>query len=226
MSVWHSATVAWRLPVGADLFRLELVVPEAVATSYHRPGQYHRLSVDGVASAFFAMASPPGGPTFEYVVRHQGQVAGQLEKLAPGDPVQVSEAEGPGFPLNLLRGHDALLVATGTGFGPVRATVEVLRRRRAEVGKVIVLYGANTVQHLAWREEFDAWAQEGVEVRPVLFQPEAGWTGRTGWVQQHLHELPLSNAFAFLCGHRAMETQVRAQLVALGLRDEHVFTNT
>jgi NAD(P)H-flavin reductase len=160
------------------------------------------------------------------VVRHQGQVAGQLEQLEGGDPVQVSEVEGPGFPVHLLKGHDALLIATGTGFGPVRATVEVLRQRRAETGRIVVLYGAMTTAHLVYREEFDAWAREGVEVRPVLFQPDAGWTGLTGWVQHHLDALPLSNAFAFLCGHRAMEEEVRKQLVARGLRDEHVFTNT
>jgi len=226
MSVWHPATVARRDPVGGDVFRLTLGVPQVISSSYHRPGQYHRLSLDGVNSAYFAIASPPGSTAFEYVVRHQGHVAGQLEKLKPGDHLQVSEVEGAGFPVHLLRGHDALLVATGTGFGPIRAAVEVMRARRGEIGEIVVLYGALNTEALAWREDFAAWRKDRVDVRPVLFTPETGWQGRTGWVQHHLDGLPLSNSFAFLCGHRAMEDEVRAGLVSRGLRPEHVFTNT
>ncbi|MDR2165044.1 MAG: CDP-6-deoxy-delta-3,4-glucoseen reductase [Zoogloeaceae bacterium] len=113
----------------------------------------------------------------------------------------------------------AILLASGTGFAPVKGMVEHALARQSTrplhiywgCRKSVDLYRADLPRH---------WADTRAHVRytPVLSEPDADWTGRTGPV--HLAALAdypdLSGHQVYACGNPAMIDAARRDFVQLG----------
>jgi CDP-4-dehydro-6-deoxyglucose reductase len=224
-TAWHSATVEALHPAGPSQLSLVLGAPPAVLGAYHRPGQYHRLQLEGVGESLFALASPPGAPRLEYLVKVTSPLTQALSRLGPGATVQVSLPEGPGFPLARAEGRPLLLVGTGTGFAPLRATLEALRPQRARFGPVTAVWGTHGPTELHWHQSFPLWAQAGIDFRPTVTTPSAGWQGRVGRVHAHLSGLEARELLVFACGQRAMVEELKTQLAMRGVGPDAVLQN-
>ena len=59
---------------------------------------------------------------------------------------------------------------------------------------------------------------------PTITRPDAGWHGRTGWVQQHIEEAleGCLDADVYICGLRAMVDDVRENLKRKGLARQQI----
>ncbi len=114
-----------------------------------------------------------------------------------------------------------VLVATGTGFAPLKSIMLRLIER-GSTRPVHLYWGARHLQDLYQLELAAQWAQEHAHVRfvPVLSRPrpEDAWTGRTGHVQQAvLADLSdLSGHEVYACGSPAMVADAEADFVRLG----------
>jgi NAD(P)H-flavin reductase len=224
MSEWFSAAMAESVSVGDSLVRLALQVPVEVSSSFSTPGQYHRVRVEG-ADNLFAIASRPGSPRFEYLVRRNAGVAAQLATLPVGTSVAVSRAQGPGFPISLGHGRRVLMVATGTGFAPVRSVLEHVAAHRERFGAVQALLGVRSELERPGPDELERWAAAGLQLAATVSHPSAEWRGLVGHVQAHLAGLEVGDAVAFLCGQREMVADVTAALMRRGLPAERVGLN-
>lgn len=222
MAVGHPAFLRNRRDLAGGLFTFSIDPPEAVRGTFHTPGQYHRMAIDGVGESYFALASAPNATTFEYLARTGSLLA---DAFVDGVSVQVSEVIGPGFPLQMARGHNLILVATGTGIAPIRSVIHTLLPHRSAFGRVQLVYGVRTEPEFAFSTEFEAWAEAGLELHLTLSSKHAGWAGEVGRVQQRLPVLTLDDAFAFLCGQTTMETEVTDLLVRQGLDATRIFVN-
>ncbi len=222
MAVGHPAFLRNRRELAGGLFTFSIEPPAAVRSTFHTPGQYHRLAIDGVGESYFALASAPDAATFEYLARTGSPLA---DAFVDGVSVQVSEVVGPGFPLQLACGHNLVLVATGTGIAPIRSVILKLLPQRQAFGRVQLVYGVREASEFAFSSEFDAWAEAGLELHLTLSSKHAGWSGEVGRVQQRLPVLALEEAFAFLCGQTTMETEVTELLVRQGLDATRIFVN-
>jgi NAD(P)H-flavin reductase len=103
-----------------------------------------------------------------------------------------------------------------------------LLRSRADYGRLVVLYGARTVDDFCFEAEMTTeWREQGVELRQVLSQPNGDWGGPTGYVQSLLDNIvPELNApVALVCGSKEMMEQTRARLLNLGFAQEKILTN-
>ncbi len=218
----HPALVRNRRELAEGLFTFSLDPPDAIRGTFHTPGQYHRLAVGGVGESYFALASSPESATFEYLARAGTPVA---DALVDGVAVTVSGVMGPGFPLDAARGHNLLMVATGTGIAPIRAVIQWVQQRRAQYGRVRLVYGVRTERELAFASELTTWADAGIELHITLSAVQPGWAGEVGRVQQRLASLELDDTFAFLCGQPTMESEVTEILVKLGLEPSRIFIN-
>jgi len=73
------------------------------------------------------------------------------------------------------------------------------------------------------------WERAGVEVVPVVSQPEGtGWTGRSGYVQTALEEDGVAmprNTGALMCGMKGMAESVKELLMASGMFEGRILTN-
>lgn len=142
--------------------------------------------------------------------------------LMPGDLVTV---EVPFGETTLPQDAEPLvLLATGTGFAPVKSIVldQIARRGTRPMQ---LYWGGRTEEDLYLLKTARRWAQQlaWFSVTPVVSRPAIGWSGRTGWVQDvALADHPdLSGHVVYACGSEAMVTTARNTLTAkAGLRDD------
>lgn len=223
---WYPGAVARVRPAATGSFHFDLDVPAEAAASYAIPGQFVRLKPRVTPDGMFALAQAPGkGGRFEFLVKRGTPIAEELHAMRPGDTVDVSAAQGKGFPVEAARGKNLLLVATGTGLAPMRAVIDHVRQQRPAWGRVTLLFGAFTPSHFPWPEEFPRWEAAGIGVQQIISDLTPGWSGPVGFVQRLVESAPLDDTVALLVGQREMVAEVRELLTSRGLPGERVHLN-
>jgi len=177
---------------------------------------------------YIAFAAAPEDEGYEFLVK-RGQALGALFEAGPGAPVMLEAVVGRGFPVEEYRGHDLVFVAMGTGLAPLRSALRHVFQTRDDYGRLIVLYGARTLDDFCFEEEIDTlWRSRGVELRQVISRPDGReWSGPTGYVQGLLdHLVPeLERPVALVCGSAEMIAQTRGRLLELGFEPGKILTN-
>jgi NAD(P)H-flavin reductase len=228
MSTLHAASVreVWDETPYLRGLRLEIDVPAGAPSTHRAPGQYVKLRA-GDQEGYFALANPPGSPA-ELLVKRGGAVGDALAGLGGGARIEVSDAQGRGYPVDESAGRDLLLFAAGSGITPIRAVIAHVAGLRTRYGHVTLFYGHRRPDEFAYRGELGAWTQANVDVVHVVSQPDgSGWSGATGHVQDVLLSAHPSTerAVAFVCGMKPMVAAVTDALASLGLPKERVHLN-
>lgn len=134
---------------------------------------------------------------------------------------EILRFEGPLGTFFLREDSDKpmVLLASGTGFAPIKAIVEHAIHQNS--GREMVLYwGGRRPKDLYMHALCEEWARTVPHFRyfPVVSdaQPEDGWNGRTGFVHQAvMADLPdLSGYQVYACGNPAMVDAARSDFVA------------
>ena len=197
--------VALREPLAHDVMRLRLQLPPAEVFRYHA-GQYVEFLLQGGVRRSYSMANAP--PTLpeaggiELHVRHMpggrftDQVFGSMKER------DILRIEGPygSFYLREDSAKPIVLLASGTGFAPVKALIEQLQHSGA-TRPTVLYWGGRRPRDLY----MDAWVQARLAELPWLrYVPvvsdaltEDAWSGRTGFVHQ-----AVLDDFADLSGHQ------------------------
>lgn len=234
---------------------VRLKVPSETFEAYQIPGQYVQVqprNSEGVKPSFLAICSPPGsslkatendenvpdnGFCFDFLIKKTENNDWLTTSLAAGSTLQVSQVLGQGYAfdsqLDNLATYDfptqnILLFATGSGIAPLVAAVESsLLQTKSRTCRLY--YGARTADDLCFVERFAEWEANGVEVVPVLSQPDdSDWKGRTGYIQTALAEDGIAiprNTGALLCGVKGMTESVKELLLASGVFEGRVLFN-
>jgi CDP-4-dehydro-6-deoxyglucose reductase len=179
------------------------------------------LPLDPVIKRAYSIASPPRGDgTFELAITHVqgGPGSTYLHGLEPGATL---EAMGPSgfFTGPKAAAHPCLFVATGTGITPLRSIL-LDELARGNTAPMRLLCGVRKSADRLYQDELSALAQAhpNFSFAYTLSQPEAGWTGLTGYVQTHLaqdwHTLAAAAPqgappHAYICGLQRMVGAVR-----------------
>lgn len=191
------------------------------------PGQYVELFDPAAPEQRFpysvASAEQSAFPgRFELAVRRDGSAA-PVERLRVGDRIGVAPPRG-----SFVRPGDrvapAILVANGTGVAPMRAMIQSAFAHRSPA-ELLLLFGCRSEADLLWERELTELALHPRFVfLPTLSQPGPEWRGRRGYVQAHLGELEgsIGGADVFVCGSRAMVTDVAGRLRELGVPAERL----
>lgn len=208
----------------ADVVVMRLQLPATVALKY-RAGQYVEFILRDGSRRSYSMANAPENlgepPMIELHLRHMpggkftDHVFGAMKEK------EILRVEGPlgSFFLREDSNAPVVLLASGTGFAPIKAIVEHMRAKG--IARPAVLYwGCRRKADLYLHE----WALEAarslpwLRYVPVLSEPtpEDGWTGRTGLVHQAvMADLPdLSAHQVYACGAPVMVESARRDLVA------------
>jgi CDP-4-dehydro-6-deoxyglucose reductase len=188
---------------------------------HYMAGQYVEILLKDGKRRCYSIAKPPGhnGP-LELHIRHiQGglftdHVFGLMKK---GDIVRI---EGP-FGTFFLRDKPekpAVLLASGTGFAPIKAIVEHAILERMQ--RPLVLYwGGKSRKDLYMMQLAEQWENNFPHLRfvPVLSSPDVddSWSGRTGLVHRAVvDDLPdLTDYQVYACGAPAMVESARREFV-------------
>ena len=220
-----------------DVMRLKLQLPAADTFGYHA-GQYVDFLLRDGARRSYSMANAPhtqsGAPGIELHIRHMpggkftDQVFGSMKEK------DILRIEGP-FGSFYLREDSAkpmVLLASGTGFAPIKALIEHMRFKGITRPAVLYWGGRRPVDLYE-----DAWIQSQLADMPQLryvpvvsdAQPEDQWTGRTGFVHRAvLQDLPdLSGHQVYACGAPIVVDSARADFVKLaGLPDDEFYADS
>lgn len=214
-----------------DVAVVKMQLPANDPLRYHA-GQYVEFILRDGSRRSYSMANAPhtqgDKPWVELHIRHMP--GGKFTDIVFGTMKEkdILRMEGP-FGSFFLREDSAkpmVLLASGTGFAPIKAIVEHMEFK--SITRPAVLYwGCRSAADLYLHDWALAAAERMPNLRyvPVLSEPrpEDGWTGRTGFVHRAvMSDLPdLSSHQVYACGAPIMvESAQRDFVAACGLPRE------
>ena len=218
--------------VAPDVMLMRLQLPANVAFQYHA-GQYVEFILRDGSRRSYSMANAPltPPPTTGDAPPPAGSIELHLRHLPGGkftDHVfgamkerEILRVEGPfgSFFLREDSEKPMVLLASGTGFAPIKAIIELMRAKGIQ-RQVKLYWGCRSRADLYlhdWAEQAAAELPQ-LQYIPVLSdaKPEDGWTGRTGFVHQAvMADLPdLSGWQVYACGAPVMVESAQRDLVA------------
>ncbi len=110
-----------------------------------------------------------------------------LDKMKPGDWVRLRGAEGE-FTLPRKR-RQLAFVSGGIGITPLRSMLRYVYDRRLDYD-IVLLYGNNNYEDIAFREELDQMAagRPNIRVEYILSGPDfpADWQGKRGFITKEV----------------------------------------
>jgi CDP-4-dehydro-6-deoxyglucose reductase len=216
---------------------VRLQLPAGEPLQFHA-GQYVEFILRDGARRSYSMANAPHtvgvpGTGIELHLRHlpggkfTDHVFGTMKEK------EILRIEGPFGSFFLREDSDKpiVLLASGTGFAPIKALLEHMQFKSI-VRPVSLYWGGRRPEDLY----MDAWLREQIERMPQLryvpvisnATPEDNWTGRTGFVHQAVLEdfADLSGHQVYACGAPVVVDSAKRDYVALaGLPEEEFFAD-
>ncbi len=207
-----------------DVIVLRLQLPANQSFRY-RAGQYIEFILRDGARRSYSMANAPHTlevqPQIELHLRHMPGGAFTDHVFTTMRDKEILRAEGPfgGFFLREDSDKPIVLLASGTGFAPVKAIIEHMRHKG--IARPAVLYwGGRRPRDLYMHDWCERMAQDLPTLRyvPVVSDalPEDDWRGRTGFVHGAvMDDLPdLSGHQVYACGAPVVVDSAQRDFVA------------
>jgi CDP-4-dehydro-6-deoxyglucose reductase len=205
-----------------DVMVMRLQLP-ANASFQYKAGQYVEFLLRDGKRRAYSMATAPHNkgdpPQIELHIRH---MSGGLFTDALFSTVKekdILRVEGPygSFWLREDARKPIVLLASGTGFAPIKALIEQMQLKQDE-RPVTLYWGCRQARDLYlhdWAEQARALVPQLVYV-PVLSEPDEAWPGRTGFVHRAvMADLPdLSGHEVYACGAPVMVDAARRDFMA------------
>lgn len=195
----------------------------------HKPGQCAMLSIPGVGEAMFSITSSPTNTAYmEFSIKKCGCLTNWLHAMDVGQQITIRGPYGKPFPVDdAFKGKDLLFIAGGVGLAPLRSVINYVRAKRADYGKIMIVYGSRSKDDLLdYHEILDEWMQdEGVDVKLTIDRSQEGWDGHVGFVPTYVKELnPDLNYTVVMCGPPIMIKFTLGGLKELGFKETQVYT--
>lgn len=221
-----------------DVAVLQLQLPATESFRFYA-GQYVEIILKDGKRRSYSMANPPhSAAALELHVRHLpgglftdhvfGVGATQMKER------EILRVEGPFGSFFLREDSDLpiVMVASGTGFAPIKAIVEHMSHQN--IHRPVSLYwGGRRPADLYMDALAKQWAQSIPDFTyiPVVSDalPEDAWTGRTGFVHRAvMDDFPsLMGHQVYACGAPIVVESARREFVAqCGLPDEAFFADS
>jgi len=221
-----------RMERRASTMMLWLKLPQNDRLQF-RAGQYIDFLLKEGKRRSFSMANAPGDDAFLqlHVRNYEGLFSGHVfDRMKERDILRL---EGPFGSFYLRESPKPMvLVASGTGFAPIKSIIEHCIATGVE-RELVLYWGNRTLADMYAPELPERWARElpGFRFIPVLSEAtvEEGWTGRTGFVHQAvIDDYPdLSGVQVYACGAPVMVDAARREFSAKrGLPDEEFFADS
>ncbi len=209
----------------ADVAVLRLQLPANQNLKY-RAGQYVEFILRDGARRSYSMANAPhlvgSPPAIELHLRHMPGGHFTDHVFTSMKEKDILRMEGPfgSFFLREDSPKPIVMLASGTGFAPIKAMLQHLQQS-ASTRPVVLYWGVRRRADLYQHESCLHMAADmpNLQYVPVLSEalPDDAWTGRTGFVHRALmHDWPdLSAHQVYACGAPVMVEAAERDLVAL-----------
>ena len=210
-------------------YHLEFVAPEQRAGYSCEPGQFNMLYLPGVGEVPISVSGRGlAGDTWDHTVRVAGNTTRVLDRLGVGGQLGLRGPFGAGWPMELCRGRDVVLVAGGIGLAPLRPAIEALLAESSAFGRLTLIYGARTPDSLLYVRQFADWTRRGLRVQTTVDRATTGWLGQVGVVPllfERLRPLVPQNTIVLTCGPEVMMRYTVRSALERGLTAEQIFVS-
>jgi CDP-4-dehydro-6-deoxyglucose reductase len=220
--------------VSDDVMLIRLQMPANDVFAYH-PGQYIDFLLRDNLRRSYSMANAPHlmNEGLELHIRHMP--GGKFTDVVFGTMKEreILRLEGPygSFYLRENSNKPIILLASGTGFAPIKALIEHMQF--AGITRPTTLYwGGRRPSDLYMKD----WVQAQLEVMPHVRYvpvvsdalPEDNWQGRTGFVHRAVLEdfADLSGHQVYACGAPIVIESARRDYAVAGLPGDEFFADS
>jgi CDP-4-dehydro-6-deoxyglucose reductase len=223
--------------VSSDVMRIFLQLPATELMQYHA-GQYVEFLLRDGSRRAYSMANAPhtlaaDAPKVELHIRHMpgGKFTDHVFGAMKEKDIQRVEGPQGSFYLREESATPIVLLASGTGFAPIKALIEHMQHK-----------GITRPTRLYWggRRPSDLYLNDWVLAQlplmphlqyiPVVSDalPEDAWSGRTGFVHMAvLQDTPSLAAYqVYACGAPIVVDSAKRDYVASGLLEDDFFADS
>ncbi len=219
-----------------DVMVVRLQLPASDVFKYHA-GQYVEFLLRDGDRRAYSMGNAPhtqtDTPGVELHIRHMPGGKFTDHVFGPMKEKEILRVEGPygSFFLREDSTKPMVLLASGTGFAPIKALIEHMQFKN--ITRPAVLYwGGRRPADLYMHDWVQARVAEMPHLRyvPVISDalPEDNWTGRTGFVHKAvLQDIPdLSGHQVYACGAPIVVDSAQADYTAAGLPADEFYADS
>lgn len=219
-----------------DVMLLRLQLPAADVFKYHA-GQYVEFLLRDGDRRAYSMGNAPHtqleNPGVELHIRHMPGGKFTDHVFGPMKEKEILRIEGP-FGSFYLREESAkpmIMLASGTGFAPIKAIIEHLQAK--SITRPAILYwGGRRPADLYMHDWVLGKVADMPNLRyvPVISDalPEDAWTGRTGFVHRAvLQDFPDLSAYqVYACGAPIVVDSAQADYLSAGLPADEFYADS
>ncbi len=210
---------------------IRLEVDDDLRAEQPQPGQYVTLSPSGVDPRFVVIANAPPSSSqegWEFLIDRQTELGAAFDAVEVGTSLEVSAAEGPGYPVDEVHRRHVLCFATGSGIASIRPAIQYWHRHpELAPEQVAVYYGESHPGDFAYRDEARDWSRAGIRIYETCEADPESTEGGFRYVQ-HAFEYDdpaLEKTTVLLSGAPPMKRAVVEKLLDRGLSLEAIATN-
>ncbi|MDB6144865.1 MAG: antC [Pseudomonas sp.] len=194
------------------------------------PGQYARLQIPGTeAKRSYSFANQPNSDNqLQFLIRllPDGVMSNYIrERCQVGDEISFEAPLGAFY----LRHVDKplVLVAGGTGLSALLGMLDDIAERGGCGQPVHLYYGVRDAADLCETARIEAYAERipGFRYTPVISDTSPGWTGKRGYITEHLDsaQLRASPCDVYVCGPPPMVESIKVWLQDQGLDSARLY---
>lgn len=223
----YFATVTSIEAVAKDTVHLKLRLDDADAFDF-LPGQYAKIKIPGTGSwRSFSFTTAPGRRELGFLIRvlPHGAMSDYLRSAKAGDVLTLTGPHGVFF----LRPNagESVMVAGGTGLGPMLSMAQTLAEQAGETPPMTLLYGVNYPGEVACRDILDGLVDSLANFSYAVTVAGAGECRpfRHGLVTDLLDRLEAGKKAAatfYLCGPPPMIEAARNKLKSMGVDEARI----
>lgn len=189
----------------------------------HSPGQFVQCSVLGIGEAPISICSYAEN-YIELSVRSVGNVTKAIAGLKKGDLIGVRGPYGRGYPMELLKNNNVVIIGGGCGTAPLRGVIEYIEKNRKDFKEVYLFFGYRDINEILFMEDNRDWANK-FNFNITLDKGAKEWGGNVGLVTGILEKAQLDNTnkVVFICGPPIMIKFVIEVLKKKGFNNDQIF---
>jgi CDP-4-dehydro-6-deoxyglucose reductase, E3 len=226
-----------------DVVAITLGLPANEPMNY-KPGQYLSIALDEKTERSYSMATAPTTEGVRQLELHVRVIPGGVFSERLASRLKVREMLKVKLPLGTfyLRENSKkpiVMVASGTGFAPIKAMIEYSLNKAdsdthlAGLTPIYLYWGGRNKRDLYLYELCTEWARKypHIQFHPVLSEATSNcqWTGKTGFVHQAvMKDFPKMNDISvYACGAPVMvEAAKRDFLNHCGLAEDSFYADS
>ena len=191
------------------------------------PGQFLQVSLLGYGEVPVAIASSPyDRDKLQICVRKAGIVTTAIHNANEEEIVGIRGPYGNGFPLEIMKDNNLVLVAGGTGVAPMRSIIHYIIKNRKDFKDVHFLYGAKTPDDLLFRYEFKEW-EKYIYLCITVDKADKDWTGDIGIVTNLCRKIEINpkSSLIIMVGPELMYNSMLEELSGLKIPANRIYAS-